>query len=246
MEAFNGFPGGAVASSAIPNQFFAQVLPAIDTLAELQVTLHVLWRTSPGPRRPQLIALDELVSEPLLLVPLANESGGAKSAIERGVRTAIRRGTFVETTIESPPTRRTMVGVNNQRARRAIADLLTVPVAQTEPSHPLLADDPSVVSRPPIFALYEANIGLIQPILADELRRAGELFPSTWVEQAFREAVRYNKRNWRYVKRILDKWATEGRDRHATHGNSVKGSPDSATKREWVQTYRSGGSLPDL
>ena len=200
MEPFTGFPGGSVASSAIPNQFFARVLPAIDSFAELQVTLHVLWRTSPGPRRPELIALDELVSEPLLLAPLGNESGGAKSAIERGVRAAIRRGTFIETTIEKPPTRHIMIGVNNQRARRAIADLLTSPAAESKHSRPLPADAPAVESRPPIFELYEANIGLIQPILADELRRAGELFPSAWVEQAFREAVRYNKRNWRYIK----------------------------------------------
>ena len=50
MSRFVGFPDGALAATPIPNLFFARVLPEIDSLAELKLTLHVLWRTSPGPR----------------------------------------------------------------------------------------------------------------------------------------------------------------------------------------------------
>ena len=246
METFSGFPSGSVAATAIPNQFFAQLLPSIDSFAELHVTLHVLWRTSPGPKQPVLCALDELLRDPLLLTPLANESGGARTAIERGVRSALKRGTFVESTIREPQSQRTLIGINSERGRRAIAQSHTMPVPSNVPHETILPDVSDRTDRPIIFDLYEANVGLIQPILADELRRAGELFPQAWVEQAFREAVRYNKRNWRYIKRILEKWATEGRDGHATHRGRAGGSSDSATNREWVQTYRPGDRLPDL
>jgi DnaD/phage-associated family protein len=48
-------------------------------------------------------------------------------------------------------------------------------------------------------------------MIADELKEAEELYPSTWIEEAFREAVSQNKRTWRYIARILERWEREGR-----------------------------------
>jgi DNA replication protein DnaD len=36
-------------------------------------------------------------------------------------------------------------------------------------------------------------------------------YPPQWIEAAIRQAVEYNKRNWRYVAGILRRWQTEGR-----------------------------------
>ncbi|MFH1485126.1 MAG: DnaD domain protein, partial [Chloroflexota bacterium] len=70
---------------------------------------------------------------------------------------------------------------------------------------------PAREARPNIFELYERNIGLLTPIITDELREAERLYPRAWIEEAFREAVELNKRNWRYIARILERWATEGK-----------------------------------
>jgi DnaD/phage-associated family protein len=66
--------------------------------------------------------------------------------------------------------------------------------------------------RPNIFILYEQNIGLLQPIIAEELEEAERTYPQEWIEEAFRIAVERNVRNWKYVRRILERWATEGKD----------------------------------
>ncbi|QLQ07827.1 MAG: DnaD domain protein [Anaerolineae bacterium] len=71
---------------------------------------------------------------------------------------------------------------------------------------------PACALRPNIFVLYEQNIGLLQPIIADELRDAELRYPADWIEDAFRIAVEQNKRAWRYIRAILERWATEGRD----------------------------------
>ena len=63
-----------------------------------------------------------------------------------------------------------------------------------------------------IFGLYEQNIGLLTPIIAEELADAEKLYPIEWVDEAFRQAVEYNKRNWRYINRILERWAVEGKE----------------------------------
>jgi DNA replication protein len=80
--------------------------------------------------------------------------------------------------------------------------------------------------RPTIFELYEQNIGLLTPLLVEELREAAETYPPDWLEEAFREAVGYNRRHWRYVRRILEKWATEGRGDRGVAGGRPQAPRD--------------------
>jgi len=80
-----------------------------------------------------------------------------------------------------------------------------------EDVYSLTADSrqPSTVN---IFALYEQNIGIITPMIAEELKEADKLYPPQWIEEAFKEAVTLNKRSWKYIARILERWASEGKD----------------------------------
>ena len=66
--------------------------------------------------------------------------------------------------------------------------------------------------RPPIYALYEQTIGLMNPFIAEELKAAAEKYPMDWIEQAFKESAMANARNWRYIKAILERWEREGKD----------------------------------
>ncbi len=83
----------------------------------------------------------------------------------------------------------------------------------------------TVDSRQPpavnIFALYEQNIGMITPMIAEELKEAEKLYPPQWIEEAFKEAVTLNKRSWKYISRILERWASEGKD-SGKHRRSIK------------------------
>jgi DnaD/phage-associated family protein len=69
-------------------------------------------------------------------------------------------------------------------------------------------------SRPDIYTLYEQNIGALTPILSERLREAENLYPAAWIEEAFAEAVNYNRRSWAYIIRILENWVTNGRERN--------------------------------
>ena len=63
-----------------------------------------------------------------------------------------------------------------------------------------------------IYKLYMDNIGFIAPILVDELKDAENKYPLDWVEDAFKEAIKHNARNWKYVISILGRWEREGRN----------------------------------
>ena len=63
---------------------------------------------------------------------------------------------------------------------------------------------------------------MISPMIADELKEAEEAYPQAWIEDAIREAVGNNKRSWRYVARILERWEREGRSNGGPGRHSEK------------------------
>lgn len=65
--------------------------------------------------------------------------------------------------------------------------------------------------RPTIYALYEQNIGLLTPLIADSLKDAAATYPEVWIEDAIKEAVKYNARSWAYIDKILKRWERDGR-----------------------------------
>jgi len=58
--------------------------------------------------------------------------------------------------------------------------------------------------------IYEQNIGLITPMIAEELANLARDSPVEWFVEAVKEACLQNKRNISYVKAILERWKTEG------------------------------------
>ena len=93
-----------------------------------------------------------------------------------------------------------------------------------------LTDDSHQPPAVNIFALYEQNIGMITPMIAEELKEAEKLYPPQWIEEAFKEAVTLNKRSWRYIARILERWASEGKDSGEHRRRIKKIDPDKYIK----------------
>jgi DnaD/phage-associated family protein len=95
----------------------------------------------------------------------------------------------------------------------------------------------TVDSRQPptvnIFALYEQNIGILQSMIVEELKEAEKIYPPQWIEEAFKEAVTLNKRNWRYIARILERWASEGKDSGEYKRDIKKDDPDKYIKGKY-------------
>lgn len=61
-----------------------------------------------------------------------------------------------------------------------------------------------------ISRAYESVIGIINPMIADELREASTTYPLKWVLDAIRESANNNKHSWSYVRAILARWKAQG------------------------------------
>lgn len=68
-------------------------------------------------------------------------------------------------------------------------------------------------AKPNVFRLYEENIGPLTAYSAELLRDAAETYTEEWLEDAIKEAVHYNARNWKYIQAILRNWQEKGRKR---------------------------------
>lgn len=231
---FSGFPDSGLATT-VPSLFFSRVLPEIETVAELVVTAYFFFaqsfpgRTSAGARRtPRFLTRRELEADATLMRSLANLCGGEDGgALPRGLDLAVRRGTLFRATVKAQEREEELFAVNTPANRRAMGALETAGLRVEEPLPPAEAS-----ARANIFALYEENIGNITPLIAEDLKEAESRYPPEWVREAMREAVELNKRNWRYVERILRRWETEGPDYE---------KPERDTEAEWLERrYRAG------
>lgn len=214
MTPFVGFPAGKLRFTPIPDPFFTEILPEIEDPAELDVTLYMFFFTHRQRGYPRYMTFAELSAESLLLKALAALGGedaqNPQAALERGVAKAVARGTLLEIAIESPEGPIKYLFVNTASSRKAVEAIKTDELV-LEVRGPVRELRP-IAPRPNIFELYEQNIGLLQPLLAQELEEAARDYPPEWIEDAFRIAVERNVRHWRYIRAILERWAAEGRD----------------------------------
>ena len=211
---FGGFLVATDPTVSIPRAFFTDVLPGITDLSELHVTLTVFHLAAVAGGIEAPISQEQIFRDRALRTALkkAGSPREPDSRIEIGLDLAVGRGTLLAFSAERGAERRIWYYVNTPVNQALISAMsrgaVAPPVAVWHGE-----EVPAVVpERPNIFRLYEQNIGLLTPLIADHLIDALETYPIEWIEAAVSESVAYNRRSWRYVQRILEQWASDGRE----------------------------------
>ena len=203
-ERFGGFPPRADCT-AVPTLLLTRLMSEISDIAELKVTLHVIQAIYHKKGYPRFVTFNELVADSTLVAGLGLNEPHA--VLRKAVDTALARGTLLSARLDRGGFQDEFLVINDDPGRKSLPRLACGGVKAPETAAPAMP-----VARPNIYTLYEQNIGLLTPIVADDLRAAEMEYPADWIEDAFREAVQLNKRNWRYISRILENWAISGRD----------------------------------
>lgn len=207
--AFAGFSTDKLVG--LPPELFSEVLPAITLPSELKVTLHIFYKLSRQRGAPRRVSWDDLLADRVLRRSLraVSKLRPPEDLLAEGLDAAVRRATLLHLTLPADGRVNNWYLVNTP-ANRAWAEQMALAQA-------VLTPNGEVIERPSLLGLYEQNIGLITPMLVDELREAEESYPREWIEEAMREAVRANARSWRYIRKVLERWATNGRQDAAHH-----------------------------
>jgi DNA replication protein len=216
---FKGFPA-RMQFTPIPNIVFSAVLPQIKDLIELKILLHVLALLYTRKGALKTFSLAELLNDPALAVDLGNGANSTQEETTKALNSLAAKNILLHIALDRNGQRRDYYCLNNEDNRTAIEKIRrgesALPedkIAQILPLREQPAD---------IFSLYEQNVGIITPIIAEELKDAKNHYPEEWIQDAIKEAVNLNKRNWRYIARILEKWSTEGKESGTHRGNLKK------------------------
>jgi DnaD/phage-associated family protein len=228
MSRPKGFPGfpARTGFTPIPNPFFSAVLPDIQDLSELKLTLYMFWALYRKKGYPRFMTYGELRGDQALMSSFRSED-----ELRHALETAVGRGTLLCLKMDRDGETEQLYFLNTELSRRAIVQIENGEIhldgiVRIEPA--------ATEERRNIFTLYEQNIGLLTPLIAEDLKEAEKMYPASWIEDAFRESVRLNKRNWRYISRILERWASRGKD----YGTTRESSEEDISPKEYIRKYR--------
>jgi DNA replication protein len=231
MKRFGGFPP-RMNFTAVPEPFFSQLLPVIDDIHELRLILvifHLIYRKKGYPR---FVSGSELLNEAALTGGFGTDEVSIQARIQSALEQAVAHGVILSQTVSSGEVRDTVYLLNTESDREVIIKIqngeillpgklvarVTVPVKEAVPD---------------IFSLYEQNIGMITPLIADEIRDALQTYPESWLQDAIREAANQNKRKWSYISAILERWRSEGKADGTNRRDSKKTDPDKYIKGKY-------------
>jgi DNA replication protein len=190
----------------IPEIFFQEILPGIDDIDELRVTLYTLWYLERLDQPVKYLTMKDYLRDRILLQSFGEDP---ETHLIDGLGKAIARGTLLSSGEGLSLLKDALILANTPRSRSVVAAIRSGKVATDQlTSQPVQMD----IIRPNIFELYEQNIGAITPMLAEILKDAESNYPAAWIEEAIELAVQNNSRRWKYVEAILRKWKENGRD----------------------------------
>jgi DNA replication protein len=210
---FPGFPPGKVRFTSIPGPFFSELLPQIDHLGELKVTLYAFWRLDRMEGTFRYFSVADIREDQHFM------TGFGDTDLEDALQRAVARGTLLEVEVELENSNPRFYFLNTKRGQAAVD---AVKNGNWKPSGDPQLPLELILDRPNIYKLYEANIGTLTPMIAETLREAEAAYPSSWVEEAIEIAVENNVRRWRYIAAILKSWKDEGKDERTHRGDTEK------------------------
>ena len=197
----------------VPRSFFERHLARIRDIAALKVLLSIYERVAALDVAEQFVAEEALFADRTLLDGLrwTATTRPPLGEVRRGIDLLVAHDAIVRICVEENDNDSFWLmpkePENVTRLNEVIHGEAPFPFRSTQ----AIAQPRIAIERPNVFRLYEQNIGMLTPLIADQLIEAIELYPERWIEDAIGEAVSLNRRNWRYIQRILQRWETEGR-----------------------------------
>jgi DnaD/phage-associated family protein len=217
-RSFAGFPEGKADPTPIPAGFYSELLPAIDDVGELRLTLYAFWALARKPAAARYLRRADLVEDRILMESFGAPAREAEARLAVALERCVARGTLLQVRPSGEAEGETLYLLNTPRGRSAAEGLVRGEWKPGEEGAPVEL----MLDRPNIFNLYEQNIGPLTPMIAERLRDAEASYPAGWIEDAIRIAVENNVRKWSYVQAVLDGWQRQGRDDREDRGDSEK------------------------
>jgi DNA replication protein len=207
MNSFSGFEEGKVRFTSIPDSFFSELLPAIDDLGELKVTIYAFFRLNHMEGIFRYLRHAHFFEDADFMQSMGPTPQEAKKNLLASLERCVQRGTLLKAMVKLEADQEPFYFLNSPKGRAAIDAIAR---DEWHPSGDPLAPLEVTPAHPNVFRLYEENIGPLTPMIAEMLRDAESAYPANWIEEAIQLAVKNNVRRWNYIEAILERWQQEG------------------------------------
>ena len=238
MKEFNGFPA-RMQFTPIPNVFFSSLLPQISDIAELKTTLYIFNLLYHKRGSPRFTTYRELLGSTSLISSLSQGIKPPEEALRQALEMAAKRGTVLHIVLARDGAPEDIYFLNTESDKRAVAKIRNGEIALSglkagEQAHSEVEAEP----QPDIFTLYEQNIGMLTPMIAEELKEAEKTYPEGWIKDAIKEAINHGKRKWSYISAILERWSAEGKSNGTYQRDFEKTDPNRYLKQKYGHMVR--------
>jgi DNA replication protein len=221
MTDFEGFPA-RMQFTPIPNLVFSSLLPKMTSPGEIKVLLYIFELIYLKKGNLRFVSRNELINQ----ITAGNDKDLSPESITGALKALTEKGIVLHLLAEGTESPEDLYFINTEANRLAVSKIQTNEIELPRLKY-VKAVEASSLEAPDIFTLYEQNIGMLTPLIADELKEAEKQYPENWIKEAIKLGVSSNKRNWRYIARILEHWSTEGKDDGTYRGNNKKNAdPD--------------------
>ena len=163
----------------IPNTFLGSFLSNIENLTELKCALRIFWPLNRAKGSIRTTPIEDLSRDPVILAALNTREDSGRLAkdstpvesddgLAQVIKGLVNNGVFVVLAKSDDDNNTQVIALNTPQnlAKVNALGLCEVPIDRLE----RLRHHHSRAERDTIFHLYEANIGLLTPIIAEELK----------------------------------------------------------------------------
>ena len=212
--AFQGFIKG-VRYIPVPAPVFGELLQEIQDITELKIILRIFRLLHNKKGLERYVSIDELLADRVLSTALGSmDLDSRRTNIIQSLESSAKRKILIKINRKNSGT--FAYFLNTEFERQAMKKVLDLE------HHSDFEPWETGEDRPNIYSLYEQNIGILTPIVAEKIGEAEQKYPVEWIEEAITEAVSLNSRNWRYISRILERWEIEGKQNGESRKHSGK------------------------
>ncbi len=233
LDPIKGFPlPDDYATTRVPNAVLGRFLTNVAEPDVVKLILRAVWLLERQRGYPKYITREDLRNDRVLSQVL---TGGTR--FERALQDALSLNVLIEVVID----RRTCLMLNTTSAARAAVSTIA---SQDGLDHDDNGwDTPATSGLPPdAFRAYEENIGILTPMIRENILTALEDFTDDDITHAVRIAVENESRSWSFVAGVLRRWSKEGipndrRDGKST-GESERGRVPETELRKYLDEQR--------
>ena len=199
-QPIKGFPlSDDYGATRVPNAILGRVLAEVEDLRTLKLILRAIWLLERQRGFPRYISTEDLRRDRVVSRLIHDESELAEC-----LNSAKSQGVLIEVSVNGNE----CLMLNTESAERASFDVIS---PAGTPENESGWDSPTTSTSPPdAFRAYEENIGVLSPMIRENILSALEDFTDEDITYAVRIAVENESRSWSFVAGVLRRWLRDG------------------------------------